>query len=61
MVEEATAAAIAASKTGEVKVHPAVQWLLSRHLVEPQEEYVKQALEELGLRPLSQPTIAFTS
>lgn len=61
VVEEATAAAIAASQTGMGTVHPSVRWLLSRHLVEPHEEYVKSALEQLDLRTISVPTIAFTS
>lgn len=61
VVEEATTATIAASQTGRVTVHPSVRWLLSRHLVEPHEDYVRSALDQLELQTVSVPTIAFTS
>lgn len=60
-MEEATAAAIASSQQGEILVHPAVKWLLSRHLVLPDEEYVKDALKGLGVGPIEPLTIALTS
>jgi hypothetical protein len=60
-VEEATSAAITSSQNGNMIVHPAVKWLLSRHLVMPEEQYVKDALHSLGLEAIEPPTIALTS
>lgn len=61
LVEEATAAAITSSQSGEMIVHPAVKWLLSSHIVIPDEQYVKDALGSLGVQAIESPTVALTS
>lgn len=61
LIEDAASAAITSSQAGEILVHPAVKWLLSRHLVMPDEQHVRDALKELEVEPIEPVTIALTS